>query len=401
MTRIRMSLKNRGDWNMYYFDHSATTPPSRQALDVMVEVAQTYYANPSSIHQLGERSKALLQQSREQVASLLGYKPSEVYFASSGTEVNNWVFRAILPALRDRHSERRRLIVSAVEHPSITSMLSLLVAEDYEVQLAPVDSNGVIDLKVLEAMMDQDVLLVSTMVVNNEIGSLQPIDELSKVLKQYPQTIWHVDAVQAVTTQFERMLNPRIDLVSLSSHKFHAPRGVGILAKRKRVPSQPMLYGGGQETGLRSSTENLPAIVATAKALRLAHHEQKAARAKLTQLREQIVRQLKSLDWHIFAGATGITASEHIICAALPGVPGEVLVHSLETEGVIVSTTSACSSRSHQAHHTLKSMNIATDISESAIRISLSQTTHETEVAALLEALAAVTTKFNQAKKGI
>lgn len=386
---------------MNYFDHSATTQPSREALDVMLEVAQTYYANPSSIHQLGEQSKALLQQSRGQVAGLLHYQSDEVYFASSGTEVNNWVFRAILPALRQRHPERRRVIVSAVEHPSITSMLSLLVSEGFEIDLAPVDENGVIDLKALKAMLNQDVLLVSTMAVNNEIGSLQPIQELAKLLKQYPQTIWHVDAIQAVTTQFDRMLNPRIDLVSLSGHKFHAPRGVGILAKRKRVPSLPMLYGGGQEVGLRSSTENLPAIVATAKALRLAYQEQQAARAKLAQFREQIVQALKQLNWHLFAGETGISVSEHIICAALPAVPGEVLVHSLGNEGVIVSTTSACSSRSHQAHHTLKAMNIPTDISESAIRISLSQTTTEAEVAALLEALATVTTKFNQAKKGI
>lgn len=386
---------------MYYFDHSATTQPSREILNTMLEVAHHYYANPSSLHLLGEQSKALMTQAREQIAGLLHFQTDEILFASSGTEVNNWVFRAILPALQKRHPERHRVIISAIEHPSITSMLSLLVENGFKIDLAPVDSNGVLDLMALETMMGQDVLLVSTMAVNNEVGSLQPLSNIAALLDQYPQTMWHVDGIQAVTTQFERLIHPRIDLISLSGHKFHAPRGVGILAKRERVPSQPMLYGGGQESGLRSSTENLPAIVATAKALRLAYNVQVETKNKLASFREQIQNQFVRLGWHIFGGTTSDSVSEHIICAALPMVPGEVMIHALEAEEVIVSTTSACSSRSHQSHHTLKAMNILPEISTSAIRISFSQTTSKNEVEALLQAVETVTLKFNAIKKGI
>lgn len=386
---------------MYYFDHSATTQPSQEVLNTMLEVSKHYYANPSSLHLLGEQSKALMNQAREQIAGLLNFRSDEILFASSGTEVNNWVFRAILPALQKRHPERHRVIISAVEHPSITSMSSLLVENGFKIDIAPVDSNGVINLTALEAMMDQDVLLVSTMAVNNEVGSLQPLSNIAALLDQYPQTIWHVDGIQAITTQFERLLHPRIDLISLSGHKFHAPRGVGILAKKERVPSEPMLYGGGQESGLRSSTENLPVIVATAKALRLAYDGQVETKTKLALFRQQIQNQFDRLGWHIFGGATEDSVSEHIICAALPTIPGEVMIHAMEAEEVIVSTTSACSSRSQQSHHTLKAMNIESEISTSAIRISLSQTTSNTEVEALLQAIETVTLKFNAIKKGI
>lgn len=378
---------------MFYFDHSATTQPSHEIMKVVQEVAVNFYANPSSIHQMGEKSKALMQQARQQIATLLEFKSDEIYFASSGTEVNNWVFQAILSALSSRHPQKKRLIISSIEHPSITAQIAMLEQQGYIVDLAPVKEDGLLDMVALQALLAQDVLMLSTMAVNNEVGSVQPLEEIAQLLEAYPQIIWHVDAIQAVTTQMEMLLNSRIDLLSLSSHKFHSIRGAGILAKRKRVQSNPFLYGGGQETGLRSSTENLPAIVATSKALRLSYEQQASTKTKLASFRKDIVETLKEEQWQVFAEET---ASEHIICAAYPGVPGEVLVHAFEAQQVIISTTSACSSRKHQAHHTLKAMGIAEAISTSAIRISMSQSTTTQEVAGLLKAIQVVTNKFSK-----
>ena len=263
----------------------------------------------------------------------------------------------------------------------------------YIVELAPVDEDGVLDLKSLAQLITKDVLILSTMSINNEVGSIQPLDAIAELLKYFPQIVWHVDGIQSVTTQFGNMLNKRIDLLSLSSHKFHSVRGVGILAKRQKVDSEPMLHGGGQEAGLRSSTENLPAIVATAKALRLSKESQEIVKPKLKLYREKICQSLTRQKWQVYAEQTG---SEHIICAALKGVPGEVLVHALAEKSVIVSTTSACSSRKHQAHHTLKAMNIPEAISTSAIRISMSHTTTDEDVTALINAIEVVSQKFNK-----
>lgn len=378
---------------MFYFDNSATTQPSETVMKVVQEVAINYFANPSSIHFMGEKSKALLNSARQQVAELLDYKESEIYFTSSGTEANNWVFQAVLPALGSLHSERKKVIISSIEHPSITAQIEMIERMGYIVELAPVDEDGVLDLKSLAQLITKDVLILSTMSVNNEVGSIQPLDAIAELLKDFPQIVWHVDGIQSVTTQFENMLNKRIDLLSLSSHKFHSVRGVGILAKRQKVDSEPMLYGGGQEAGLRSSTENLPAIVATAKALRLSKESQEIVKPKLKLYREKICRSLTSQKWQVYAEQTG---SEHIICAALEGVPGEVLVHALAEKSVIVSTTSACSSRKHQAHHTLKAMNIPEAISTSAIRISMSHTTTDEDVTALINAIEVVSQKFNK-----
>lgn len=378
---------------MFYFDNSATTQPSETVMKVVQEVAINYFANPSSIHFMGEKSKALLNSARQQVAELLDYKESEIYFTSSGTEANNWVFQAVLPALGSLHSERKKVIISSIEHPSITAQIEMIERMGYIVELAPVDEDGVLDLKSLAQLITKDVLILSTMSVNNEVGSIQPLDAIAELLKDFPQIVWHVDGIQSVTTQFENMLNKRIDLLSLSSHKFHSVRGVGILAKRQKVDSEPMLYGGGQEAGLRSSTENLPAIVATAKALRLSKESQEIVKPKLKLYREKICHSLTSQKWQVYAEQTG---SEHIICAALKGVPGEVLVHALAEKSVIVSTTSACSSRKHQAHHTLKAMNIPEAISTSAIRISMSHTTTDEDVTALINAIEVVSQKFNK-----
>ena len=376
---------------MYYFDNSATTKPLDEIMKVYQTVSQDYFANPSSAHHLGETSSQLLNQARQQMADLLQFNLDEIYFTSSGTESNNWVLRSILPAIHEKHPNGKKVLISSIEHPSVMQQIPLLESQGYHVELIPVTEEGIIDLNVFESMLDKEVLLVVTIAVNNEVGSIQPIELIAKLLENFPQIIWHVDGVQAVTTQLNLIRNQRIDSLSLSSHKFYSVRGVGLLAKRLRVPSHEMLYGGGQEKGLRASTENLAGIVAMSKALRLANDRQTIAKEKLSSFRHKIIAKLKSNQWEIFAEDTG---SEHIICAALASIPGEVLLHAFEAENVFVSTTSACSSRRNKGHATLKAMGIANQISQSAIRLSLSQYTEDSDVNYVCQIIDKITKQF-------
>ncbi|WP_282920209.1 cysteine desulfurase family protein [Ignavigranum ruoffiae] len=364
---------------MYYFDNSATTQPLEEVLTTYQKVAERYFANPSSAHRLGEEAKALLNQARQQIADILAFKEDEIYFTASGSEANNWFLRAVVPALKERRSmNQAKVLISAIEHPSMLRQLDILSDFACQFELIPVDDQGQIDLIALEeALKDDHVLAVSTMAVNNEVGSRQPLTKIGQILNKYPQIIWHVDAVQAVTACLNDLNHPRIDCLSLSSHKFYAVRGVGIFAKRQRVASQPMIYGGGQERSLRSGTENLAGIVATAKALRLAAERQGQTQAKLSNFRQQIIEQFETCGWHVFAKKQ---ASPHIICAALPPIPGEVLLHAFEQADIFISTTSACSSRQHRAHASLTAMGVPAEISNSAVRLSMSQYTTEDEL---------------------
>lgn len=377
---------------MLYFDNSATTIPDQSVLETYMQVSVDYFANPSSLHELGVKSKKLLEQARAQVAEILQVENSEVYFTSSGTEANNWVLQSVVRELSKYRPQANRILISAVEHPSVYEQINLLLSENYVIERVAVDEQGVIDMISFKEQLGSDVLLVSTMAVNNEVGAIQPIMQIAELLHQYPQIIWHVDAVQAVTTQLSLLQNSRIDAMSLSGHKFHAGRGTGILTLKKRVNTQPFIYGGGQEKGFRSSTENLASIVATAKALRLANANQSTTKKRLALFRQQLIQAFRTHNWQVFADDS---ASEHILCVAYPTIPGEVLVHAFETEGVMISTTSACSSRKRQVHSTLKAMGVADEISESAVRISMSSFTTTEEVKKLIKIIEKVTTKFD------
>ncbi|MCR8969143.1 cysteine desulfurase family protein [Facklamia sp. 7083-14-GEN3] len=384
---------------MLYFDHAATTPASAAILDTYNQVAQKYFANPSSAHKLGQEANSLLNNARRQIADILHFKSNEVFFTSSGTESNNWTLQSILSAHANLHPNKRQVILSAIEHPSIRSQIDHLRMRGFEVLLAPVDQNGQLDIKSFENLLSDQVLFISTMLVNNEVGSLLPIEQLAKKLEAYPQVLWHVDAVQAIICRMKAMHQSRIDLITLSSHKFHSVRGVGLLAIRQRVTKAPLLFGGGQEFGMRSSTENLPAIVATAKALRLAWEAQAESNKRLYHYRNLITKALKENNWQVFGGSKE-QVSPHIICAAFPNVPGEVLLQAFSNADIMISTTSACSSRKKNDHHTLKAMGIDESVAHSSIRISFSQTTSQAEIDQLVEKITEISTQFKQDLKG-
>ena len=380
---------------MIYLDNAATTRIHPQVLATYSQVAQEFFANPSSAHGLGRKSRQLLEQARTQVGQLLGYHPQEIYFTSSGTEANNWVFQRIVSQAHKRRPEANLVLVSPIEHPAVLSQRDYIESQGLTWGTLPVTDQGKVDLEAFQDKLGQEVLLVSTMAVNNEMGACQPLEQMAQILADYPNIVWHVDGVQSVTTELSRIQQDRIDCLSLSSHKFHAPRGVGILACRQRVDLVPLMMGGGQEQGKRSGTENLAAIVATAKALRLAQAEQAQTRLRLKTYCQRLTQALEAQGWIIFAHES---AAPHILCAALPGIPGEVLLNAFEAQDIYVSTTSACSSRVKSDHHSLAAMGVAQNLAQSALRFSLAADTSDQDIENCLVAIANISQQFEKTR---
>ena len=357
---------------MIYFDNAATTKIYDDALTSYVQVSQKFFGNPSSLHQLGVDAFQVLTKARAQVASLLSVQPEEIFFTSGGTESNNW---AIKGTALEKSVFGKHIITTKIEHPSVLQTCKQLERFGFEVTYLDVDSKGMISVEQLKESLRKETILVSVMAVNNEVGAVQPIAEIAQVLEAYPSIHFHVDAVQAVERASQLLAIGRIDLLSLSAHKFHGPRGVGILYKKFGRKIQALLTGGGQEKGERSTTENLPGIVATTKALRMALEEETVT----GELRNQLWKELATKpEIRIFSPEEG---ASHILCFAIKGVRGEVLVHAFENHGIYISTTSACSSKKADTSSTLYAMDVPTEWATGAVRVSFSNdnTTEEVE----------------------
>lgn len=355
---------------MIYFDNSATTAIDPQALDAYVKTSQRVIGNPSSLHSLGDQAQRLLRQAREQIADLINVKPNEIVFTSGGTESDNWVLKG---TAIEKQKFGKHMIVSSIEHPAILSTARQLESLGFEVDYAPVDEHGFVDVEALSELIREDTILVSVMAVNNEIGTVQPIPEISTLLKDKPTIHFHVDAVQAIgKIPTDEFLTDRVDFATFSAHKFHGPRGVGMLYWKSGKRLAPLITGGGQEGNQRSGTENVPAIVAMAKALRLVMHNASFKQDHERQLKQALWDALSQYDKvTIFSSDDVHRSAPHILCFGIKGVRGEVLVHALEQHQIFISTTSACSSRKNMPAGTLKAMHIPTSIAETAVRISL------------------------------
>lgn len=354
---------------MIYFDNSATTIPYKEALHTYQEVATKIFGNPSSLHNLGDKSTRILEASRKQVADLLGKQPEEIFFTSGGTESDNW---AIKGTAFEKSPYGKHLIVSAIEHPAVKESALWLRQQGFEVDLAPVDERGFVDVNKLAALLRPDTILVSIMAVNNEIGSVQPISAISDLLADKPTVTFHVDAVQAIgkvpTTAY---LTERVDLASFSGHKFHALRGVGFLYKKAGKRIAPLLTGGGQEQDLRSTTENVAGIAAMAKALRLTMDKEAVALPRIAKMKQIIADELANYaDITVFS-ETGSDFAPNILTFGIKGVRGEVVVHAFEEHDIYISTTSACSSKAGKPAGTLIAMGVPTKLAQTAVRISL------------------------------
>ncbi|WOY90001.1 cysteine desulfurase family protein [Ligilactobacillus murinus] len=356
---------------MIYFDNSATTKVHPEVLTTYTKVSEAIWGNPSSLHKMGENAYNLLEQSRAQIAELLGCQKEEIFFTSGGTEGDNW---AIKGTALEKGIYGKHLITIQVEHPAVLNSMKQLEKLGFEVTYLPVDENGRVSVEELKQALRKDTILVSVMAVNNEVGTIQPIKEIAQVLADHPKVHFHVDAVQAVGKGLtDLIMDERVDLVTFSGHKFHAPRGVGFLYKKSGRKLAPLLSGGGQEKNLRSSTENLPAIAAMAKALRLLLENETKNVAHEQAIRQKIFEHLQEFDKVTLFSQLDDKFAPHILCFAIAGVRGETIVHAFEDQGVFISTTSACSSKKGQVSSTLHAMQVDDKIATSAVRVSLDE----------------------------
>ena len=371
---------------MIYFDNAATTKIYDDALTSYVQVSQKFFGNPSSLHQLGVDAFQVLTKARAQVASLLSVQPEEIFFTSGGTESNNW---AIKGTALEKSVFGKHIITTKIEHPSVIQTCKQLERFGFEVTYLDVDSKGIVSVDQLKESIRKDTILVSVMAVNNEVGAVQPIAEIAKVLEEYPSIHFHVDCVQAVERASQLLSIGRIDLLSLSAHKFHGPRGVGIMYKKFGRKIQALLTGGGQEKGERSTTENLPGIVATTKALRMALEEESVT----GELRSQLWKELATKsEIRIFSPEDG---ASHVLCFAIKGVRGEVVVHAFENHGIYISTTSACSSKKADSSSTLYAMDVPTEWATGAVRVSFSNDNTKEEVEQFIKVLHQLMKQFS------
>ena len=353
---------------MIYFDNSATTKPYPEALATYTEVATRIWGNPSSLHNLGSQATRILEASRKQIAELIGKKAEEIYFTSGGTEGDNWVLKGVA---FEKAPYGKHIIVSDIEHPAIKESAAWLKTQGFEVDYAPVDARGFVKVDALASLLRPDTTLVSVMAVNNEIGSIQPIHDIAALLEDRPTISFHVDAVQALAkVATEVYLPERVDFATFSSHKFHGLRGVGFVYIKEGKKITPLLTGGGQEKEMRSTTENVAGIAATAKALRLAMENQEAFASKTQQMKEVIRKELANYpDVTIFSGEDHF--APHILTFGIKGVRGEVVVHAFEEFDIYISTTSACSSKAGKPAGTLIAMGVDKSVAQTAVRLSL------------------------------
>ena len=353
---------------MIYFDNSATTKPYPEALATYTEVVTRIWGNPSSLHNLGSQATRILEASRKQIAELIGKKAEEIYFTSGGTEGDNWILKGVA---FEKAPYGKHIIVSDIEHPAIKESAAWLKTQGFEVDYAPVDARGFVKVDALASLLRPDTTLVSVMAVNNEIGSIQPIHEIAALLEDRPKISFHVDAVQSLAkVATEVYLPERVDFATFSSHKFHGLRGVGFVYIKEGKKITPLLTGGGQEKEMRSTTENVAGIAATAKALRLAMENQEAFASKTQQMKEVIRKELANYpDVTIFSGEDHF--APHILTFGIKGVRGEVVVHAFEEFDIYISTTSACSSKAGKPAGTLIAMGVDKSIAQTAVRLSL------------------------------
>ena len=361
-----------------YFDNAATTKVLDCVKDAVVDAMCVNYGNAAAKHRKGVEAENLIREAKKAIADTLKVQEKEILFTSGGTESNN---TALIGTALAKRRAGKHLITTGVEHPSIYNTMSFLEEMGFEVTYLPVDHLGHISLEDLEKAIREDTILVSVMYVNNEVGAVEPIEAISQCIKKKnPKTLFHVDAIQAYGKYKIRPKKQGIDLLSVSGHKIHAPKGVGFLYIRDGVKIRPILFGGGQQKGMRSGTENVPGCVGLGVAAREAYKDFDARIEKLYTLREHLIAGLKPLGGVTINGSEDRTNAPQIVSASFEGVRSEVLLHALEDKGVYVSSGSACSSNHPGISGTLKGIGVKKELLDSTIRFSLGDLNTEEEV---------------------
>lgn len=368
-----------------YLDNSATTKAYPEVARLVADIMTEDYGNPSSMHLKGVAAEKYIKYSKKTIAGIMKVQEKEIFFTSGGTEADNW---ALIGTAYANYRAGKHLITTRIEHPAVLQTMEYLKEQGFEITYLPVDRMGRIRLEDLERAIRRDTLLVSIMYVNNEVGAIQPIEEAGALIKRMnPRTLFHVDAVQGFgkLKLFPKKWN--IDMVSVSGHKIHGPKGVGFLYIDERVKIKPIIFGGGQQRNFRSGTENVPGVAGIGKASELIYRDLEEDTERLYRLKEYFVREL-SLMPHIYInGPQDETGAPHIVSASIAGIRSEVLLHALEEKNVYVSSGSACSSHKHTISATLESMGIEKQLMDSTLRFSFSVFTTKKELDYTLECL--------------
>lgn len=365
---------------MIYLDNCATTKPYDEVLKTFVEVNNNYYGNPASINKYGKTVNKLLNAARTQVADILGVESDTIYFTSCATESNNI---ALLGSVEHKKNFGNRIIVSKIEHPSVLETFRELEHRGFILDYVNVDENGFIDLEHLKSLLTKETILVSVMHINNIFGAIQPIEGIVEILKEYPKIHFHVDGVQGVLK--EKIDLTMIDSYSISAHKFHGLKGTGLLYLKSRRTTHNITFGGGQENGLRSGTVNVPGAVSLAKALRLSQEKVNDVKEKHYEYKKLIVDELSAIEHVIINSPLQNDFVDSIINISLPKIKGEAIINALNERGVMVSTTSACSSRTFHLNEALYARGLSRENIEGSIRVSFSYETKLEEVRKFIE----------------
>lgn len=377
-----------------YLDNSATTKITDGARDIMLEVMCKDYGNPSSLHMMGVIAEKYMKESALQIADCLKVNPKEIIFTSGGTESNNL---ALIGAARTYQRLGKHIITTNIEHPSVHQPLLFLEENGYKIDYIPVDKAGKIIKDRLYSLINDDTLIVSVMYVNNEIGSVQDVDEIAREIKAIKRdVIFHVDCVQAFGKYRLYPKRVGIDLLSISGHKIHGPKGIGALYVSDNIRLKPIIYGGGHQRGLRSGTENVPAIAGLGQAAKEIYEGFEMKVQRMYELKQFLLREISKLEG-IFINGLPMESTEdflmehirqtapHIVSVSISGIKSEVLLHALEERGIYISTGSACSSHHPQPSATLNAIGIPMDLMSSTIRFSLSENTTREEIVYTME----------------
>lgn len=371
-----------------YLDNSATTKTLPVVAELMCRIMTEDYGNPSSMHLKGVAAEQYIKEAKEILAGILKVNEKEIFFTSGGTESDNWAIRGVAYA---NHRAGKHIITTKIEHPAVLQTMKELEAEGFAITYLPVDKSGRVRLEDLQNAMRQDTILVSMMHVNNEVGSLQPIEEAGKLIKSLNRrTLFHVDAVQSFG-KF-RILPKKcfVDMLSVSGHKIHGPKGTGFLYISDGVKIRPIIFGGGQQRGFRSGTENVPGTAGLARAAKELYKDLDGDRQKLFELRHYFISKVMQMEGIVLNGPQNDEGAPHIVSLSVSGIRSEVLLHALEERGIFVSAGSACASNKHTVSATLQAMGVSQSLLDSTIRFSFSVFTTKEELDYTISALEAI-----------
>ena len=372
-----------------YLDNSATTRCSDRACQLMVDLLTKDYGNPSSLHMKGIEAERFVETAKKKIAKTLRVSEKEIIFTSGGTESNNL---AIIGAAMANRRAGNHIITTSIEHASVENPMEFLKEQGFDITYLSVDENGIISLEELEEAVTEQTILVSMMQVNNEIGAIEPVAEAAELIKKKnPDTLIHVDAIQSYGKMYIYPKKLGIDMLSVSGHKIHGPKGSGFLWVKEKTKLKPLILGGGQQKGMRSGTENVPAIAGLGEAAEEIYENLDEKRAHLYGLMQRFINGIEKLEGTHVNGKTGEDSAPHIVSVSFEGIRSEVLLHSLEDRGIYVSSGSACSSNNHagkqKGSKTLRNIHLKENLLDSTLRFSFSVHTTEEEIDYALEVL--------------